>query len=269
MPTDLRAHIRYPQALFTIQAKVYSLYHMTDPQVFYNKEDLWKIPESFSEGTTETMMPYYTIMKLAEVGKTEEFILMVPLSPAKKENMIAWLAARCDEPNYGKMLVFDFPKQNLVYGPEQIESRINQDPEISKTLTLWNQGGSRVIWGSLLVIPVEQSLIYVQPLYIAAQNGGVPELKRVIVSYGNSIAMEETLEKSLNTIFGKTFEPLAQEASSQPVPNNSGDVKSLISEAGHQFETAQEELKRGNWAGYGNAMQKVEQLLKDLGNKVK
>jgi uncharacterized membrane protein (UPF0182 family) len=269
MPTDLRAHIRYPQALFTIQAKVYSLYHMTDPQVFYNKEDLWKIPESFSEGTTETMMPYYTIMKLAEVGKTEEFILMVPLSPAKKENMIAWLAARCDEPNYGKMLVFDFPKQNLVYGPEQIESRINQDPEISKTLTLWNQGGSRVIWGSLLVIPVEQSLIYVQPLYIAAQSGGVPELKRVIVSYGNSIAMEETLEKSLNTIFGKTFEPLAQEASSQSVPNNSSDVKSLISEAGHQFESAQEELKRGNWAGYGNAMQKVEQLLKDLGNKVK
>jgi uncharacterized protein len=269
MPTDLRSHIRYPQALFTIQAKVYSLYHMTDPQVFYNKEDLWKIPESFSEGATETMMPYYTIMKLAEVGKTEEFILMVPLSPAKKENMIAWLAARCDEPNYGKMLVFDFPKQNLVYGPEQIESRINQDPEISKTLTLWNQGGSRVIWGSLLVIPVEQSLIYVQPLYIAAQSGGVPELKRVIVSYGNSIAMEETLEKSLNTIFGKTFEPLAQEASSQPVPNNSSDVKSLISEAGHQFESAQEELKRGNWAGYGNAMQKVEQLLKDLGNKIK
>jgi uncharacterized membrane protein (UPF0182 family) len=125
---------------------------------------MWKIPESITEGATETMVPYYTIMKLAEVGKSEEFILMVPFSPAKKENMIAWLAARCDEPNYGKLLVFEFPKQALIYGPQQIESRINQDAEISKALALWNQGGSRVIRGSLLVIPVEQSLLYVQPL---------------------------------------------------------------------------------------------------------
>jgi uncharacterized membrane protein (UPF0182 family) len=268
MPADLRAHIRYPQTLFAIQAKVYSLYHMTDPQVFYNKEDMWKIPESFSEGTTGAMSPYYTIMKLAEVGKTEEFILMVPFSPAKKDNMIAWLAARCDEPNYGKLLVFDFPKQNLVYGPQQIESRINQDPEISKALTLWNQGGSRVIWGSLLVIPVEQSLIYVQPLYIAAQNGGVPELKRVIVAFGNSIVMEENLEKSLNAIFGNSFEPLQKNVASQAAAPQI-DIKGLISEASRQFENAQTELKRGNWAGYGAALQKVEQLLKDLGAKVK
>ncbi len=268
MPADLRSHIRYPQTMFTIQAKVYALYHMTDPQVFYNKEDMWKIPESFSEGATGSMVPYYTIMKLAEVGKTEEFILMVPFTPAKKENMIAWLAARCDEPNYGKLLVFDFPKQNLVYGPQQIESRINQDPDISKALTLWNQGGSRVIWGSLLVIPIEQSLIYVQPLYIAAQSGGVPELKRVIVAYGNSIVMEENLEKSLNSIFGRSFEPL-REANAQ---NNAGaqtDVKGLIAEAGRQFDNAQQELRRGNWAGYGSAMQKVEQLIKDLGAKAK
>jgi uncharacterized protein len=267
MPPDLRAHIRYPQTLFTIQAKVYSLYHMTDPQVFYNKEDMWKIPESFSEGASGPMAPYYTVMKLAEVGKTEEFILMVPFSPAKKENMIAWLAARCDEPNYGKLLVFDFPKQNLVYGPQQIESRINQDPEISKALTLWNQGGSRVIRGSLLVIPVEQSLIYVQPLYIAAENGGVPELKRVIVAYGNSIVMEETLEKSLNSIFGRSFEPLQKNIAEAAPPAT--DIKGLISEASRQYETAQTELKRGNWAGYGAALQKVEQLLKDLGAKVK
>jgi uncharacterized membrane protein (UPF0182 family) len=267
MPPDLHAHIRYPQTLFTIQAKVYSLYHMTDPQVFYNKEDMWKIPESFSEGTTGAMSPYYTIMKLAEVGKTEEFILMVPFSPAKKDNMIAWLAARCDEPNYGKLLVFDFPKQNLVYGPQQIESRINQDPEISKALTLWNQGGSRVIRGSLLVIPVEQSLIYVQPLYIAAENGGVPELKRVIVAYGNSIVMEENLEKSLNAIFGSSYEPL-QKADTTRVTAPKSNVKDLISQASRQFDNAQQELKRGNWAGYGAALQKVEQLLKDLGTKV-
>jgi hypothetical protein len=240
---------------------------MTDPQVFYNKEDLWKIPESFSEGSTNPMVPYYTVMKLAEVGKAEEFILMVPFTPAKKENMIAWLAARCDEPNYGKLLVFDFPKQNLVYGPQQIESRINQDPEISKALTLWNQGGSRVIWGSLLVIPIEQSLVYVQPLYIAAQSGGVPELKRVIVAYGNSIVMEENLEKSLNSIFGRSFEPL-QEASAQNTVVQT-DIKGLIADAGRQFDNAQQELRRGNWAGYGAAMQKVEQLIKDLGAKAK
>ncbi len=270
MPSDIRSHIRYPQTLFAIQARVYSLYHMTDPQVFYNKEDMWKIP-GFSDDTTETMPPYYTIMKLAEVGKTEEFILMAPFTPAKKENMIAWLAARCDEPNYGKLLVFEFPKQTLVYGPQQIESRIHQDPEISKALALWNQGGSRVIWGSLLVIPVEQSLIYVQPLYIAAQSGGVPELKRVIVAYGNSIAMEATLEKSLNFIFGRAIEPV-QKVSDAPltagtVPQN--DLKSLVAEAGRQYETAQEELKRGNWAGYGAAMEKVKQAIKNLGERVK
>jgi uncharacterized protein len=272
MPADLLSHIRYPQTLFAIQARVYSLYHMTDPQVFYNKEDMWKIPESISEGSSETMVPYYTIMKLAEVGKSEEFILMVPFSPAKKENMIAWLAARCDEPNYGKLLVFEFPKQALVYGPQQIESRINQDPEISKALALWNQGGSRVIRGSLLVIPVEQSLIYVQPLYIAAQSGGVPELKRVIVAYGNSIAMEETLEKSLAAIFGRASEtatPVPAGMAPEASPAAPQNLKSLISEAGRQFEIGQQELKKGNWAGYGAAMRNVEQAIKELGAKAK
>ena len=272
MPAGLRSHIRYPQSLFAIQAKVYSLYHMTDPQVFYNKEDLWRIPESFSEGQTDQMAPYYTIMKLAEVGKQEEFILMVPFSPAKKENMIAWLAARCDEPNYGKLLVFDFPKQMLVYGPQQIGSRINQDPDISKQITLWNQGGSRVIWGSLLVIPVEQSLLYVQPLYIAAENGGVPELKRVLVSYANNIAMEETLQRSLDVIFGvarQNQEPSAP-SSTQPgtapiASDKQGTIKQLISDANHEFEKAQDELAKKNWAGYGAAMNEVQRLLKELG----
>ncbi len=273
MPQDLRSHIRYPQALFTIQAKVYSLYHMTDPQVFYNKEDMWKIPASMADGQLEQMTPYYTIMKLAEVGRQEEFILMVPFSPAKKENMIAWLAARCDEPNYGKLLVFDFPKQKLVYGPQQIESRINQDPEISKQLTLWNQGGSRVIWGSLLVIPVEQSLLYVQPMYIAAQSGGVPELKRVIVAYSNNIAMEETLQQSLDAIFGVPRQNAeVQLANAQTTflnapPDKQADIKRLIAEANKQFEKAQDELTKKNWAGYGAAMGEVQRLLKELATK--
>jgi uncharacterized membrane protein (UPF0182 family) len=272
MPADLRSHIRYPQSMFGIQAKVYALYHMTDPQVFYNKEDLWKIPESYSEGEMKQMSPYFTIMKLAEVGTQEEFILMVPFSPAKKENMIAWLAARCDEPNYGKLLVFNFPKQQLVYGPSQIESRINQDPDISKQITLWNQGGSRVIWGSLLVIPVEQSLLYVQPLYLAAENGGVPELKRVLVSYGNNIAMEETLEKSLNAIFGGTTQAKQAEMSTSPASATAPQettVKKMIQDANQQFEKAQQELAKKNWAGYGAAMNEVQRILQEMGMKVK
>ncbi len=275
MPADLRSHIRYPQSFFGIQARVYSLYHMTDPQVFYNKEDLWRIPESFAEGQTGQMAPYYTIMKLAEVGKQEEFILMVPFSPAKKDNMIAWLAARCDEPNYGKLLVFDFPKQQLVYGPQQIESRINQDPEISKQITLWNQGGSRVIWGSLLVIPVEQSLLYVQPLYLAAESGGgVPELKRVIVSYGNNVAMEATLDRSLAAIFGGAMqeqqpETAQPQAASLAPEAQSATVKHLISEANNEFEKAQQDLTKRNWAGYGQAMDEVQRLLREMGTKVK
>jgi uncharacterized protein len=268
MPQDLHNHIRYPQSLFTVQARVYAVYHMTDPQVFYNKEDVWRIPDSYTEGKSGPMSPYYTIMKLAEVGVKEEFILMVPFCPSKKENMIAWLAARCDEPNYGTLLVFDFPKQKLVYGPSQIESRINQDPDISKQLTLWNQGGSRVIRGSLLVIPVEQSILYVQPLYLTSQSGGVPELKRVIVAYENKIAMEPTLKESLGKIFGETAAGSKKPIEAQPlVENETGrprDLKSLIAEADNQFSSAQEELKRGNWAGYGEAMKRVEQLLGEL-----
>ena len=175
MPADILAHLRYPQMLFGIQAAVYSVYHMTDPQVFYNKEDLWRVPGGMTAADTTSMMaPYYTIMKLTGVGEKEEFILMVPFTPAKKSNMIAWMAARCDDPNYGRLLVFNFPKQKLVYGPQQIESRINQDADISKQLALWNQGGSRVIRGSLLVIPVAQSLLFVQPLYIESKGGGCP-----------------------------------------------------------------------------------------------
>jgi uncharacterized membrane protein (UPF0182 family) len=271
MPADLRSHVRYPQTLFKIQAHVYAIYHMTDPQVFYNKEDVWKIPDSFSEGQSGPMSPYYTIMKLAEVGRKEEFILLVPFCPSKKENMIAWLAARCDQPNYGSLLVFDFPKQKLVYGPSQIESRINQDPEISKQLTLWNQGGSRVIRGSLLVIPVDQSLIYVQPLYLSSQSGGVPELKRVIVAYENNIAMEPTLAASLQQIFGQAAAHLTvtdTNGTAAPLPAALpaiAGLKNLIAEANRQFELGQQELHRSNWAGYGEAMEQVRKLLGELG----
>lgn len=264
MPKDLRSHIRYPQTLMNIQARMYATYHMTDPQVFYNKEDLWKIPVRTQGGRSEPMEPYYTIMKLAGLGGKEEFILMVPFTPSKKENMIAWMAARCDEPNYGKLLVYNFPKQKLVYGPQQIESRIDQDAEISKQLTLWDQGGSRVLRGSLLVIPVEKSLFYVQPLYLEASGGGLPELKRIIVAYENSIVMEENFELALVKIFGGRVSSISKEEQGVSPVKEKLEHKALIRETRENFNMAQEALKRGDWAGYGEKIKAVQQFLKEL-----
>ena len=188
MPANLRAHVRYPEDLFTLQAKMYGTYHMQDPQVFYNKEDLWTIPRLTQEGRDREMEPYFTIMRLPG-GKAEEFVLLSGFNPARRDNMIAILAARSDAPNYGGLIVYTFPKQKLVYGPRQIDARVNQDPVISAQFSLWNQQGSRVLRGSLLAIPIEDSLIYVQPIYLSAEQGALPELRRVIVAFGNQIAM--------------------------------------------------------------------------------
>ncbi len=266
MDVDIKSHIRYPMTLMNIQARIYATYHMTDPQVFYNKEDMWKIPARGSGDRSEVVDPYYTIMKLAQVGEKEEFILMAPFTPAKKENMIAWMAARCDDPNYGKLLVYNFPKQKLVYGPKQIESRIDQDTDISKQLTLWDQGGSRVLRGSLLVIPVEQSLLYVQPLYLEASGGGLPELKRVIVAYGNTIAMEENFESALSQIFSGKRAPLLPTESLSRMKQG-GDSKSLSREALDHYQRAQNALKAGDWSRYGDEIKRVEQILQELNEK--
>ncbi|HIJ50115.1 MAG TPA: COG1615 family transporter [Nitrospinae bacterium] len=196
MPEDLRNHIRYPSDLFAIQTFIYATYHMKRPQVFYNKEDQWEIPEI--DGSV--MQPYYTIMKLPGEDQ-EEYILMVPYTPQGKSNLSAWMVARSDGENYGKLDVYTFPKQKLVYGPSQIVARINQDAEISRQVSLWDQRGSSVIQGTLLVIPIEESLIYVRPLYLKADEGKIPELKRVIVGYEDNIAMERTLDEALKKIF--------------------------------------------------------------------
>ena len=196
MPEDLRNHIRYPSDLFAIQTFIYATYHMKRPQVFYNKEDQWEIPEI--DGSV--MQPYYTIMKLPGEDR-EEYILMVPYTPQGKSNLSAWMVARSDGENYGKLDVYTFPKQKLVYGPSQIVARINQDAEISRQVSLWDQRGSSVIQGTLLVIPIEESLIYVRPLYLKADEGKIPELKRVIVGYEDNISMERTLDEALKKIF--------------------------------------------------------------------
>lgn len=278
MPEDLRAHIRYPEDFFTIQASKYAVYHMTDPRVFYNKEDLWRVAQSAARGENAPMTPYYTIMKLAEVGTREEFILMVPFTPARKENMIAWMAARCDVPNYGKVVVFTFPKQKLVYGPQQIESRIDQDPAISQELTLWGQGGSKVIRGTLLVIPVRNAVLYIEPLYLTTETGtGLPQLKRVIVSYSDKVVMEPTLDAALTSIFGgpSNAPVLATTGAAPGVASAPGQVSTaaaspasnvtaLAREARQHFDKANQLLRQGDWAGYGAEMKKLQDVLQQL-----
>lgn len=200
MPEPLRRHIRYPQDLFQVQSDQLMTYHMTDPQVFYNREDQWRAPNEIYANQPQQVTPYYLIMKLPQ-EETEEFILLRLFTPAQRNNMIAWLAARSDGDRYGLQLLYRFPKQELVFGPEQIEARINQDPAISQRISLWNTQGSRAEQGNLLVIPIERSLIYVEPLYLVAEQNQLPALTRVIMVYRNRIAMAETLEGTLNAIF--------------------------------------------------------------------
>jgi uncharacterized membrane protein (UPF0182 family) len=267
MPRDLQSHIRYPEDLFTAQARMYATYHMEDPQVFYNKEDLWTIPRKAVEGREREMEPYYTIMRLPG-EKKEEFILLTLFNPSRKDNMIAWLAARSDPPNYGRLIAFNFPKQKLIYGPRQVEARIDQDPFISQQLTLWGQRGSTVIRGSLLAIPIDQSLIYVEPLYLAAsEQGSLPELRRVIVAYGNQIAMEPNLETSLQRIFGggaRVTEVARGTATPRLTPAEGAELGPLARRAWEAWSRAQEALRRGDWSGYGAEQKRLEDALRDL-----
>ena len=211
---DLVSHFRYPQDLFKIQASVYSSYHMKDSTVFYNKEDMWKTPTEIYEGSEQIMEPYYVIMQLPEYQK-EEFILIQPFTPISKNNMIAWMAARSDNENYGKLTLYEFPKKELIYGPMQIEAKIDQDPIISEQLTLWNQKGSNVIRGNLLVMPIDGNLIYIEPLYLRSEQGQMPELKRVIVAYQDVVIMRDSLSACLNDIFGTSFSKFNQKNSSE------------------------------------------------------
>jgi uncharacterized protein len=267
MPRDLQTHLRYPEDLMTIQARMYATYHMEDPQVFYNKEDLWTIPRRQQEGREREMEPYFTVMRLPGEAK-EEFVLLTAFNPIRRDNMIALMVARSDVPNYGGLIVYLLPKQKLVYGPRQIDARIDQDPVISQQLALWNQQGSRVLRGSLLAIPIEQSLIYVQPLYLSAtEQGALPELRRVIVAYANQIAMEPTLDQSLRRIFGGRAqpEPTRPREVGAPVPAaGDGVLRGLVQRAWEAWQRSQEALRRGDWTAYGQEQKRLEEALRQL-----
>jgi uncharacterized membrane protein (UPF0182 family) len=206
LSADLKAHLRYPEDLFGIQAAEYATFHMTDPQVFYNREDLWVPPQEKYEGAVNPMEPYYMLMKLPGSGQLE-YLIMTPFTPQKRDNMIAWLAARCDSPDYGKMLFYELPKDKLIFGPNQISAMIDQNTTISQQLTLWDQKGSGVIRGKLIVIPIENSFLYVVPLYLKAEGTNFPQLKRVIVATGDKVVMEPTLDAALTSLFGGAAPP--------------------------------------------------------------
>lgn len=277
MPASLRAHLRYPEDLFKTQASMYTTYHMTDPKVFYNKEDQWNLPRQQSGSSTAPIDPYYVIMSLPG-EKSEEFMLMLPFTPGSRDNMIAWMAAKSDPGSYGQRLVFRFPKDKLVFGPTQIQSRFNQDPVISSQLTLWSQSGSQVIFGNLLVIPIEESLLYVEPLYLRAERSQIPELKRVLVSYGGKVAMEADLATALEKIFATTISGAPQKpadtgaattttatgAAAPQVPVTAASLKDLATAATNHYNKAVDAQKSGDWTTYGNELKALEDTLKQM-----
>ena len=265
MPEDLRSRLRYPEGIFSIQAAVLSTYHMTNPAVFYNKEDQWDLPVIDDlAGQPVRMQPYYTIMRLpGEAGA--EFIQMLPFTPRQKDNLAAWMVARSDGEHYGKLAVFQFPKQKVVFGPRQVVARINQDQVISPQITLWNQQGSQVIQGTLLVIPIQESLIYIRPLYLRGTGGRIPELKRVIVAHQNQIVMEETLEASLERLFPsdrgqprQAAEPAAPGAAREAV---NGPVADLAVPAHEHYQRAMKAQREGDWALYGEEIRRLGEVL--------
>ncbi len=270
MPAGLRRHVRYPEGIFNTQAAVYSTYHMTNPAVFYNKEDQWEVPAIDRGAERQRMEPYYTIMRLPG-ERAAEFIQMLPFTPRGRDNLASWMVARSDGEHYGQLLVFQFPKQKLVFGPRQVVGRINQDQVIAPQITLWNQQGSEVIQGTLMVIPVEESLVYVRPLYLRAQAGRIPELTRVIVAYQNQIVMERTLEAGLARIFGAAKPPGAQPGAPAPeapvepedraAPAGTAVSPELAAEARAVYDRAIAAQRAGDWAKYGDEIRRLGEIL--------
>jgi hypothetical protein len=251
LSADLKAHLRYPEDLFSIQADQYTTFHMTVPQVYYNREDLWVLPNETYAGKVAPMKPYYILMKLPGSDQLE-YLLMTPFTPQKRNNMISWLAARCDFPEYGKMLFYELPKEKLIYGPMQIEAMIDQNTTIAQQLTLWDQKGSRVIRGNLIAVPIENSFMYVVPVYLTAEGTDFPQLKRVIVISGDKVAMEPTLDEAIQAVFGTQRPQTPGQSPARP-------LESVQARAA--FDRAQKAMEQGNWGDFGKAMDALKSLL--------
>ena len=272
MPADMREHMRYPTDLFNVQSLLFATYHMDQPETFYHREDQWQVPAVGEQRDPGNRFMRHTVMKLPE-EKQAEFIYMAPFTPRGKDNLAAWMVARNDGDNYGKLRVYSFPKQSLVFGPRQIMARIDQDTEISQQLTLWDRTGSEVIRGELLVIPIEEALIYVQPIYLRSQGGRIPELKRVVVAYQNRVVMRETLEAGLETLFGggearstRAVAPATAADSSvgAAAPVTAAPAQPLISRARQHYDRAIAAQRAGDWATYGREIQALGEVLRQL-----
>jgi uncharacterized membrane protein (UPF0182 family) len=271
MPDELRRHLRYPVTLFAIQAAAYAAFHMRAPEVFYNQEDLWELAQELYRGQQQVVEPYYVVMRLPDSDRAE-FIIMLPFTPKGRDNMVAWMAGRCDGEHYGELLAFKFPKGKLVPGPLQVENWIDQEPEISQQLTLWDQGGSRVIRGNLLVIPIAGGILYFEPLYIEAQASAIPQLKRVITAYGSAdakrVAMAPTLAESLAQLFGEAAPVPEAPAEAPPeqaaVPALEPAVRDVLEAALGSYARAQDALKAGDWEAYGRHMKQMKVKLDEM-----
>jgi hypothetical protein len=282
MPDGLRAHLRYPQDLFSIQADVLRSYHMEDPKVFYNREDLWNVPNEIYQGQPTAMVPYYVLLQLPDDDQLE-FQLVLPFTPNRRDNMIALLAAKSDPDNYGRRVIYEFPKDRLIYGPMQIEARIDQDPIISEQITLWSQKGSSVIRGNLLVIPLGNTTLYVEPLFLQAQQSQLPELRRVIVTYGTVIVMEPTLEDAMLALIRRTAgSEAAREAQRAGLVSRGGAAEAengaggavapvtapgLIVQANAAYDRAVAAQRAGDWAAYGEALEELGRILEAMAER--
>jgi uncharacterized membrane protein (UPF0182 family) len=251
---DLRTHLRYPRDLFKIQADMYRTYHMVDPQVFYNQEDLWAFPQEKYAGTAIRMVPYYILMRLPSTGELQ-YLLMTPFTPQGRDNMIAWMAAKCDVADYGDLLVYQLPKERLTFGPIQVEAMIDQNTLISEQLSLWDQRGSRVIRGNLIVIPINNSFLYVEPVYLTAEGTNIPQLKRVIVTSASNVVMEPTLGDSLKAVFGTVPEAQAKTVPAPPQLEELSRVREILNKA-------EEAMRNGSWEDFGKAMDELQRVLK-------
>jgi uncharacterized membrane protein (UPF0182 family) len=282
MPADLRAHVRYPEDLFRLQTALYATYHMADPETFYHREDQWQVPGAPDVGgpaggerraAGEAFMRHM-VMRLP--GERDlEFILMRPFTPRQKDNLAAWMVARNDGEHYGKLAVYRFPRQRLVFGPNQIVNRINQDTEVSRQITLWDQRGSEVLRGELLVLPIEGSLIYVQPLYLRAQGGQIPELKRVIAAHEGRVSMAETLDAALAGLVGGGERPAASPlaasdsaaaatSTAAATAGTASATPALVQRALEHYNRARAAQRSDDWATYGEEMRKLGEVLRQL-----
>ncbi len=260
MPQSLVEHIRYPEDLFKIQSRTLLTYHMTNPSVYYNKEDYWELPKEIYGTQESAVQPYYAVMEIPG-GDRHEYVLLTPFTPRGKSNMTAWLAARCDPGEYGRLLLYTFPKDRLVPGPMQVESLITQNPTVSQNITLWGQVGTQVIRGNLLTLPIKDSLLYIEPLYLQATQVKIPELKRVLMYYNGRVVMGTSTADSLQQLFG---EGVPETPGVTPPGGGPSTTAELIAEANRLWNLAQDLLKTGDWAGYGRAIEALGRVLSEL-----